>query len=78
MAKDLNAKSTIISLMDYGIKMVETVVGSVVPEGDESWNDIPKIMDHTGACLLGDGSPSHAITPILRQQAEKYKDKVKG
>jgi len=36
-----------------GIRMVvkTDLVGSMLPEGDESWMGVPKILDYTGLCL---------------------------
>ena len=79
MAKDLNSKSTVQSLMEYGIKMAKAVVSSPCSTDEDGWwRLIPKIMEDSYVLLLGDGSPTYAIGTFIRTEHEKYEGKVKG
>lgn len=79
MKADLNSKSTVKSLMNYGLTIRKNILESD-PE-DDWWeeNNTP-IMEDIELPLLGDGSPTYAISTILRKDAEKmeYRGKVKG
>ena len=79
MKADLNSTSTVKSLMNYGVTIRKNVLES---EAEDDWwkeNNKP-IMEDIELPLLGDGSPTYAISTILRKDAEKmeYRGKVKG
>jgi len=71
--RDLNAKSTCRSMMDYAIEMKNRVVGL---EGEGRWANIPKILDKMPIPLCGDGNPTFLMGTILQEEHEKYKGKV--
>ena len=79
MKADLNSKSTVKSLMNYGVTIRKNVLESDAE--DDWWKENNKpIMEDIELPLLGDGSPTYAISTILRKDAEKmeYRGKVKG
>ena len=77
MKADLNAKSTVKSLMNYGLDIRSNVLEKAAE--NEWWEEQTPIMQDYGLPLLGDGSPTYAISTILRTDtAKKYKDKVMG
>ena len=78
MKADLNSKSTVKSLMNYALDIRKNVLDSD-PE-DDWWNDnVTPIMKEIELSLLGDGSPTYAISTILRKDEDKkYRGKVKG
>ena len=75
MKKDLNAKSTVRSLMDYGVKMRDRVLEK---EAQGRWASIPKILEDIPLPLCGDGNPTYLISTILREEHESYDRKVEG
>ena len=77
MKADLNAKSTVKSLMNYGLEIRTNVLASA-PES-EWWKEQTPILQDYALPLLGDGSPTYAISTILRTDAaKKYEGKVTG
>ena len=56
MKKDLNAKSTVRSLMDYGVKMRDRVLEK---EAQGRWASVPKILEDIPLPLCGDGNPTY-------------------
>ena len=77
MKADLNSKSTVKSLMNYALDIRRNVLDTD-PE-DDWWDNITPIMEDIELPLLGDGSPTYAISTILRTDEDnKYRGKVKG
>ena len=77
MKADLNAKSTVTSLMNYGLSIRSNVLNNAAE--NEWWAEQTPIMEDYGLPLLGDGSPTYAISTILRKDTdEKYNGKVMG
>ena len=77
MKADLNSKSTVKSLMNYGLTIRSNVLESAAE--NEWWKEQTPILQDYGLPLLGDGSPTYAISTILRtDEAKKYEGKVMG